>query len=72
MSSDSGGLYRGSSNGVQSVGSGGVMYLPSLAINGFRDEQSDFMVAEVIIFNSQLTLTQITTIENYLIDQYGT
>ena len=71
ISSDSYQTYR--SNGVSRVTSaGGTSDLPSLAINRFNTnpENSDFMIADIIIFNSQLSSSQITTIENYLMVMY--
>ena len=72
VSSDSYQIYR--SNGVSRVVSAiGSSDLPSLSINRFENainEKSDFMIADVIIFNKQLSLSQITTIENYLMAIY--
>lgn len=71
VSSDSFGLYR--SNGISRVDSGGgSSSLSSLAINKLgNNEYSDFMVADVILFNTKLSSLQIATIENYLFEIYG-
>ena len=63
--------YR--SNGV-SRGSttGGITYLPPMSINyGARGEYSDFQVAEVILFDRQLTTAEIARMEDYLGKTYG-
>lgn len=70
VSSDTYQTYH--SNGVSRTNSGGgSRSLSSLAINRYFNEYSDFMVADVIIFDTQLSLSQIETIENYLFDIYG-
>jgi len=49
--------------------------MPAMGINvmnyGGRTELSDFQVADVIIFNSYLSESDIVKVENYLMDLYG-
>ena len=75
ISSDSYKTYR--SNGISRVINdvGTSSSLQSLAINSYDNyynspEHSDFMIADIIIFNTQLSSSQITTIENYLMTIY--
>jgi hypothetical protein len=44
---------------------------PVLTINKGQNENSDFMVAEVIIYKRKLTRTEMDTIENYLATKYS-
>jgi uncharacterized repeat protein (TIGR02543 family) len=64
--------YR--SNGVSRGTSGGTTPLGPLSINYgtyFASQSSNFEVAEVLIFNSQLTAAQIAQVEDYLSVTYG-
>jgi hypothetical protein len=66
---DSGNLYR--SNGVTRGNTGGtITTLPPLGING-GGEQSDFEIAELIIFNRVLTADEYNAIETSLSQNYG-
>jgi hypothetical protein len=70
ISSSTGIRYR--SNGIErTTASGALRSLPILYINDNSGESSDFQVADVILFNSELTTLQIQRIENYLLDLYG-
>ena len=71
VSSDSYGTYH--SNGIsRNDNGGGSSSLPSLGINRWVwGEYSDFMVADVLVFNTKLSSSQISTIENYLLEIYG-
>jgi hypothetical protein len=58
-------------NGIVRGTSGGTAELPPLGINTWTGEQSDYQVAEVIIFNRTLTLSEIRQIEDYFAERYG-
>ena len=58
-------------NGIARGTSGGTAELPPLGINTFTGQQSDYQVAEVIIFNRTLTLSEIRQIEDYFDERYG-
>ena len=58
-------------NGLVRATSGGTAVLPPLGINTWTGEQSDYQVAEVIIFNRTLTLSEIGQIEDYFDERYG-
>ena len=58
-------------NGLVRGTSGGTAVLPPLGINTWTGEQSDYEVAEVIIFNRTLTLSEIGQIEDYFDERYG-
>jgi hypothetical protein len=58
-------------NGIARGTSGGTAELPPLGINTFTGQQSDYQVAEVIIFNRTLTLSEIRQIEDYFDEKYG-
>ena len=58
-------------NGIVRGTSGGTAELPPLGINSWTGEQSDYQVAEVIIFNRTLNLTEIRQIEDYFAERYG-
>ena len=58
----------------------GVSKLPSIGINGFygattvygnNNESSDYQVADVIIYNRQLSISEIVNVESYLFNEYG-
>ena len=68
---DAGAKFRW--DGTQSgTTGGGVTYLPSLTINlGADGETSNWAVADVMMFNSTLTDTQISQVEYYYKDFYG-
>jgi len=69
VSSDTSGRYRG--NGA-TLGANGCTYpLVSLAINKWGNEYSDFMVVDVILFNTELPLSSVVAIENALMARYG-
>jgi hypothetical protein len=64
--------YR--SNGVSRGTSGGTATLSPLTINNgtyYTTQASNFEVAEVLIFNTQLSLAQIAQVEDYLAVSYG-
>jgi uncharacterized repeat protein (TIGR02543 family) len=58
-------------NGIVRGTSGGTAELPPLGINTWTGEQSDYQVAEVIIFNRTLNLSEIRQIEDYFAERYG-
>ena len=58
-------------NGIVRGTSGGSAELPPLGINTWTGEQSDYQVAEVIIFNRTLSLSEIRQIEDYFAERYG-
>jgi hypothetical protein len=61
-------IYRG--NGVSYANATGAWnYLPPLTINGW--EASTFQVADVLIYNSYLSLADIKIVEAFLADLYG-
>ena len=66
---DYGAYYR--SNGATGINAGQT-YLPAnIGVNLWSNQQSDWEIAEVLIFNSELTVTQIQTLEAYLKGLYG-
>ena len=74
ISVDSGTFYR--SNGITKGTTGGaITYLPPICINGdggdYVTERSDFEIAELMIFNRELTSLEYTAIEKYLSQSYG-
>jgi hypothetical protein len=73
ISVDSGSLYR--SNGVTRSSPGGRPSLPKFGINGdggsYAGERSDFDIAELLIFDRQLSLEEYSNIEKYLSLIYG-
>ena len=68
VSSDMSGSYR--ANGVTRGSTSCTYPLPSLAINKWN-ENSDFMIVDVILFSTQLPLSTIQAIENALMAKYG-
>lgn len=58
-------------NGIVRGTSGGTAELPPLGINTWTGEQSDYQVAEVIIFNRTLNSSEIGQIEDYFAERYG-
>jgi len=60
-------------NGVSQVTNlmTGITYLPSFGINVNPNSNSQFQIADIIIYKSQLTLSQIVQVENYLFNLYG-
>jgi hypothetical protein len=67
ISSDQHNLYR--SNGVTRGTSGNGNYNTGVDIN--NQEASDFHLAEVILYNRALTLSEIQGVEGYLSNKYG-
>jgi hypothetical protein len=61
--------YNYRSNGVNRGSGGGDQMLPPLVVN--NGENSDFQIAEVIIFNRKLNLTEIEAVERFLASKYG-
>lgn len=59
--------YR--SNGVNRGSGAGDSILPPLVIN--NGENSNFQIAEILIFDRKLTLTEIEQVERYLAAKYG-
>jgi len=67
---DYGAYYR--NNGATGINTLGVTYLPAnLGVNIWSTQQSDWEIADVLIFDSELTVTQIQTLEAYLKGVYG-
>lgn len=61
-------IYRG--NGVSYAnGTGSINYMPPITIN--YSEASDFQLADVLIYNSYLSLADIKIVEAFLADLYG-
>lgn len=72
LSSDTQYLYRGDSVNMTTYQNVGDTFLPNLTINLTSNfSTSPFQVADVIIYNSYLTLSQIQSVENYLANLYG-
>ena len=46
-------------------------YLPAITINGWTGELSDWEIADIIIYNSVLSLADRIRVENYLASIYG-
>jgi hypothetical protein len=67
ISSDQHNLYR--SNGVTRGNAGNGSYNTTVDIN--NTESSDFHLAEVILYNRALTLSEIQGVEAYLSNKYG-
>jgi len=67
ISSDQHNFYR--SNGVTRGNTGNGTYNTTVDIN--NNEASDFHLAEVILYNRALTLSEIQGVEAYLADKYG-
>jgi hypothetical protein len=66
--------YNYRSNGVSRGTSGGTNGLGALTANFgtyYSGQSSNFEIAEVLIFNYQLSSTQIAQVENYLSQTYG-
>lgn len=61
--------YR--SNGTSRGASGGVNYLSPIGINWDGTQTGDFQIAEVLIFDRTLTLSEIQLVEDYLANAYG-
>ena len=67
---DYGAYYR--NNGATGINTGGATYFPAnIGVNMFAGQPSDWEIADVLIFNSELTVTQIQTLEAYLKGLYG-
>jgi hypothetical protein len=49
----------------------GTTYLPPISINGYTNENSDYQIADIIIYDRQLLFSDIVKIESYLFDLYG-
>jgi hypothetical protein len=58
-------------NGVLRGSSGGTAVLPPIGINTYTGEQSDYQVAEVIIFDRTLSSSEIAQVEDYFDERYG-
>lgn len=67
ISTDQHNLYR--SNGVTRGSSNNGNYTTGVDLNS--SEPSDFHIAEVILYNRALTLSEIQGVEAYLSDKYG-
>jgi len=63
--------YNYRCNGIPLVVNGvvGNDYLPPISINGY--EPSDYQVADIIIYNSNLSFSNILKVESYLFNLYG-
>ena len=62
--------YR--TNGIERfTTNGSITYLPTVTVNGYTGETSDFEIADVIIYNRYLSLDERIQIENYLASIYG-
>ena len=70
-STDQKSLYR--SNGVTRSTSGGGATSDTIAINSgqWAGESSDFMIAEIIVYASELNSTDYAAVESYLATKYG-
>jgi len=69
-STDQKNLYK--SNGVDRTAFSGSAVSANLGINnGIFSENSDFMVAEVIVYPSELSSSDILAVEAYLSNKYG-
>jgi hypothetical protein len=70
VSSDQNSLYR--SAGVQRGNSGGsASSRLSILYGNFSGETSSWAVAEIIVYNRTLTLSEIQSVETYLSNKYG-
>jgi hypothetical protein len=67
LSTDFAQNYR--SNGVSRGAGAGDSILPPLVIN--NGENSNFQIAEILIFDRKLTITEIEQVERYLAAKYG-
>jgi len=61
--------YAYRSNGVERGSSGGDRMLPPLVVN--NGENSNFQIAEIVIFNRKLSTSEIENVERYLSTRYG-
>lgn len=70
-STDQKSLYR--SNGVTRSTGGGGATSDTIGINSgaFASEASDFMIAEIIVYASELNSTDYAAVESYLATKYG-
>ena len=68
ISSDQQNLYR--SMGSQKSTTNGGSVAPVVAVNMYSSELSDWQMEELIIYNTQLSLSDIQAVENYLTNQY--
>lgn len=69
ISTDQKALYRG--NGTNLVVDSRTGASCNLRINGQYDEWSDWAVAEVIVYNRELSLSEIESVEDYLETRIG-
>ncbi len=63
--------YNYRANGISRGTSGGTAELPPIGINTHTGEQSDYQVAEVIIFDRTLSSSEISQVEDYFDERYG-
>jgi len=68
ISSDQQNLYR--SMGSQKSTSNGTVVSPVVAVNMYNTEFSDWQIEELIVYNTQLSLSDIQAVEGYLTNQY--
>ena len=61
--------YNYRSNGVSRGSGSGDRMLPPLVVN--NGENSDFQIAEIIIFDRKLTTSEIEAVERFLATKYG-
>ena len=73
LSADTAYLYKGNCINTTTTTNSGINYLPSLCINTpySGNNSSAFQVADVVIYNTYLSPSQITAVETYLANLYG-
>jgi hypothetical protein len=65
--------YNCRCNGVCRVDTvlNGINILPAFGVNIKPNEESNFQIADILIYNKELTFTQIIQAESYLFNLYG-
>ena len=77
ISTDQNSLYRSKSTAYnggaynQDTGGGGTSKQLTINYGGYSSEASDWMVAEVIVYNSTLSSADYNLVEQYLENKYG-
>jgi hypothetical protein len=69
ISTDAYQIYRGNGINLTTNSNTGNSFMPPITVNS--SEQSDFQIADVLIYNYQLSNDEILGVENYLSELYG-
>lgn len=71
ISTDLNNTYRSQGTDRTNVVTTQGLNVTPLSINGYGTEESDWAVAEIIVYNRTLGLIEIQTVESYLINKYA-